>query len=384
MTIRTATAAALALLMTAGLASAQDKGVTDTEIVVGGTMPFAGPAGLLGYASVLGHKLSAAAINEQGGINGRKVRVALEDDKYVPAQSVQGLQKLIDTENIFAFIPLAGGSHMFAMLPIIDEQGIPTLNAAVTTEGHYVPPHPTVFGIGMTYQEGAYELVSFMSKKHPGAKWAIIVQDDESGIPREVGYTKALKEAGLTSVSMQRFKRGQVDFSSELQRVKASGATALLLGGLPADNATMIKEAKKLGLDIPMGTLWIEHIPPMIDLAGPAGDGLYVYDFVPSLTDPSLAPFMALAQKHLTKEELARINRYTLLTFISYRMLADAAQSCGKNLTRKCVVAYWEKLNNYNTGLMPPISFPNGERLSRVSGNVLKIDYAAKKFVPAQ
>ncbi len=133
-----------------------------------------------------------------------------------------------------------------------------------------------------------------------------------------------------------------------------------------------------------MGTLWIEHIPPMIDLAGPAGDGLLVYDFLPSLTDPSVAPFTAVVEKYLSKEDQAKVNRYTLLTYINYKLLADAIRSCGKELTRKCVVAKLETTTDYKTGLMGPITFPKGERLSNITGRTLKIDYANKKFVPAE
>ena len=59
-------------------------------------------------------------------------------------------------------------------------------------------------------------------------------------------------------------------------------------------------------------------------------------------------------------------------------------RSCGKELTRKCVVAKLEATTDYKTGLMAPITFPKGERLSNLTGKTLKIDYASKKFVAAE
>lgn len=90
----------------AGVAAAEN-GVTDTEIVVGGVSPLPG-SGLLGYAGTLGTRLAAAEINAAGGINGRQIRVVVEDDEYIPAKSVQALQKLIDVNDIFSLNIISG------------------------------------------------------------------------------------------------------------------------------------------------------------------------------------------------------------------------------------------------------------------------------------
>ena len=85
--------AAATLVVCGSAALAADLGVTDNEIVIGGVLPYTGPAGQLGYTITLGMRLGAEEINAGGGINGRKIKVIVEDDQYVPAQSVQALQK---------------------------------------------------------------------------------------------------------------------------------------------------------------------------------------------------------------------------------------------------------------------------------------------------
>ena len=240
--------AATALVVCGSAAQAADPGVTDKEIVIGGVEPYTGPAGQLGYTITLGIRLGADEINASGGINGRKIKVVVEDDQYVPAQSVQALQKLIDVHNIFALLGVSGGSHGLAMMPIIEKNKIPVINPAVTTEAHYAVNRPNFFGIGMNYTDGAFEMMTLVNKLHPNEKWASLVQDDESGAPREAGYDKAVKELNLNSVLKQRFKPKQIDFSSEVLRLKAAGVTAIHLGGLPAINAAIIKEVKKQGM----------------------------------------------------------------------------------------------------------------------------------------
>lgn len=377
-------AAVAALVAACGSAFAADPGVTDKEIVIGGVAPYTGPAGQLGYTITLGLRLGAEEINAAGGINGRKIKVIVEDDQYVPAQSVQALQKLIDVHNVFALGTISGGSHGLAMMPILEKNKVPVINPAVTTEAHYAPNRP-VFGIGMTYQDGSYELLKAVNKLHPNEKWASLVQDDESGAPREAGYDRAVKELNLNSVLKQRFKPKQIDFSSEILRLKASGVTAIHLGGLPAINSAIIKEAKKQGLNVKFAGLWTDHTPPMIDLAGAEGDGMYIYDFVPSITDKvASGKFLGLAEKYLPKDDQAKANRYTMLAYVAMKVYGNAIAACGKDVTRACVVANIEKTKNFSAGVGAPVSFGPGVRLSAPAGGLLKIDFAGKQFVPVK
>ena len=101
---------AIALAVGMGLASAQDVGVTATEILLGEVQPMSGPASLIGKAGAAGSKLAIAEINEQGGINGRKLRAIYEDDGYVPARSVSAVKKLIDSDKVFALTGTTGSS----------------------------------------------------------------------------------------------------------------------------------------------------------------------------------------------------------------------------------------------------------------------------------
>jgi branched-chain amino acid transport system substrate-binding protein len=374
--------AAASLLAVAGHATGADPGVSATEIVIGGFAPYTGPAGQLGYTITMGMRLGAEEINASGGVNGRKIKVVVEDDQYVPANSVQALQKLIDVHQIFALATISGGSHGLAAMPLIEKHKIPVINPAVTTEAHYAASRPYVFGVGMGYQEGAFEMMKAVAKLHPGEKWASMVQDDESGAPREAGYDRAIKELGINSVLKVRFKPRQMDFAAEILRLKEAGATALHLGGLPAINAAIIKEAKKQGMNVKMAGLWTDHTPPMIGLAGAEGDGMYIYDFVPSISDKAAsAKFLALVDKFVPKDDQAKANRYTMLGYITMKVYANAIGACGKEPTRACVAEQIEKTRNYSAGVGAPVSFGPNQRMSAPAGGLLKIDFNGKQFV---
>ncbi len=374
---------AVSMVLTAGVAGAEE-GVTDNEIVVGGILPYTGPAGLLGYAGTLGTRLAAAEINDKGGINGRKIKVVVEDDEYVPAKTVQAMQKLIDASHVFSMNAISGGSHGLAVMPLLDENAIPTINPLVTTLAHFDPPRKTVFGIGLSYQDGAREIASFIETKHGQQKWMSIVQDDKSGVAREDGLKAFLAGSGRKPTLTQRYKRDQTDFSSEVLKAKDAGVTAIVLGGLPAAHATILKEAKKVGFSPLFGATWIDHIPPALKLYGAEGNGLYVYDFVPSMTDPKLEPFNELVKKYLPPEDQGKVNRYTVISYAAMKLQAAAMEACGKKLTRACVVENIEKTQDFDSKFMPPVSFGKGVRLTKIKGSTLRIDHAAGKFVAAE
>jgi branched-chain amino acid transport system substrate-binding protein len=198
-------------------------------------------------------------------------------------------------------------------------------------------------------------MLTLVNKRHPNEKWASLVQDDDSGAPREAGYDCAVKELGLNSVLKLRFKPKQMDFSAEILRLEAAGAMALHLGGLPAINSAInsaiIKKAKKQGMNVKFAGLWTDHTPPMLDLAGAEGDGMYIYDFVLPITDKvASGPFLALAEKYMPKDDLPKANRYTMLGYICMKVMADAISKCGKEVTRACVLPTWRRLKTSQPG----------------------------------
>jgi len=362
-------------------AAAQDVGVSDKEVVLGAITPFTGPAGILGYAAVIGSQIAVGEINAEGGVNGRKLRFVAEDDNYVPARTVQSLQKLIDVDKVFAITSASGAAHLLAALPTLEEKGIPSVNPIVASLASYEPVRRTHFGIGMSYRDGAYEMTKKMAAMKPGLKWAVITQDDESGIDQEVGFKKAAAELKLDVVSVQRHRRGQTDFSAEVLRMKEAGANAIFLATLPAMQATVVKEAKKFGMDPVAATLWLSHIPPFIDLIGDAGANVYFYDFAPPFDDPALAGFQKLARTYANPSDLPKMNRYTVIGYVTVKVMAEAMKQCGRELTRRCLIAKLEGIHGYKSGLMAPISFSAQQHLSAMTGRVVTIDPKGRKFV---
>ena len=370
----------------AATAAAAEPGVTDTKVILGSVTPVSGPPSLLGKAHMLALRVWEQDLNSRGGINGRKLEIRQDDDGYVPQRAVQGVKRLVDVEGIFGLIGTSGSAMLQAMLPYINEQRLPTINAMAVAAAHFTPPNKTVFVVGPTYCQELSSAMKYMvaSKKLQKEKFALVYQDDEFGNDVRCGYQKAIKELGLNSVSEIAFKRGTKDFSAEMLSLKQAGATFLTSGGVVAEHSMLMKEAAKNQMPMTILAVHSAHLTPVQALAGAAGDGYYVADYVPPLTDlsvPGMAKFMGLAQKYLSADEVKSMNRYSITAYIGALLMEDAIRRCGKDLTRACVVDKLEATKNLGTdGLASPISFSPSVRHSPSSVLILRSDAKASKF----
>jgi len=355
-------AAAAAALLSFGAAQAQEVGVTATEILLGEVQPMSGPASLIGKAGAAGSKLAIAEINAAGGINGRKLRAIYEDDGYVPSRSVSAVKKLIDSDKVFALTGTTGSSHMVAMLPTIEEAKIPTIVHMAPNPAIVNPRRPTVFMIGPDYDLAGYVPMRYMVDKlaMKGGKFGILYQDDDFGKALLAGYQKAMKEFGLASVAEIPFKRGAKDFSAEVLTLKDKGVTGVYLGTLTTESAAVMSEFRRLDMKVTIATLWAGQLPAAVKLAAPAGYPYLIPDYYASNYDPAGQQLMELAKKHLSADDYANFNRYTVSGYVGTKVLAEGIKRCGAAVTRACVVDQLNKLQNFGTaGLTGPISFNN-------------------------
>ncbi len=380
---RTGVLAAAVALVCSGGAFAQEPGVTDSEVKIGDVTILSGPGAFIGQATQIGLKIAAAEVNERGGINGRKVTVALEDDGYVPSRSFQGAKKLIEVDRVFAIVGMSGSANALAMLPLIEENKIPAIATTAPNKLIYTPVRPTVFSLGADYSDAFYAQLRYIHDRlaPKGAVYGIIRQDDDFGQSVEDGYSRAVKELGLKDAIRLKYKRGQRDFAAEALRMKNAGVNVIASGAVLGGNAALLRETRKLGMDSQVATVWTEHIPLAMTPALPAGYDYLVGDYVPVMSDLAAQQFLDRTRKYLTPDEVKAVNRYTLTSYAGARVLFAAMEKCGKNLTRACTVAELKKLKNHDVGgIMAPISFDNPKQLSGTAIKLYQLDAKSGSF----
>ena len=377
---RIALVAAAALFATPALAA--DPGVTETEIRIGDVNIMTGPASFIGRAVSIGSKVAAAEINEAGGVNGRKITILTEDDGYVPARSFQALNKLIEVDEIFALNGTSGSANILAMMPLIEENNLPTIVSTAPNELVYDPVRPSVFTLGANYDDAFYAQLKYIHE-NAGVEnpvYGLLRQDDDFGVAVEKGYDRAVKEFGVEDALRVRFKKGTSNFAAEVAQMSAAGVNVLANGAIISGAANVLSEARKFGMDLEAAMVWSEDMPLSVNLAAEAGYDYYVADYV-ALTGPANEAFLETARKYVTEDEIDAINRYTYVTYAALHAMAEAMRRCGEDLTRACTIENLRQLEDFEVGgLMAPISFNNEKQLSGTAVAVYQLDAETKTF----
>ena len=178
------TATTVAIALSASSAYAQkkyDTGATDTEIKIGQTVPFCGPASA--YASI--GKAQAAyfkMINEQGGINGRKINLIQYDDAYSPPKAVEQVRKLVESDEVLLTFQIVGTPSNAAVQKYLNAKKVPQLFAATGASKFTDPKNfPWTLGFNPNYLIEGRIYGQYILKNHPDAKIGMLYQNDDLG-----------------------------------------------------------------------------------------------------------------------------------------------------------------------------------------------------------
>jgi len=220
-------------------------GVTDTEIKIGNIMPYSGPASAYG---VIG-KTEAAyiqMINDQGGINGRKINFISYDDAYSPPKTVEQARKLVESDNVLAIFNPLGTPPNTAIQKYLNEKKVPQLFVATgATKWNDPKGFPWTIGWQPNYQAEGTIYAQYILKNKPNAKIAILQQNDDYGKDYLKGFMDGL--AGkLKPVIHLTYEVSDPTIDSQMARLQASGADTFFNITTPKFAAQAIKKAAEL------------------------------------------------------------------------------------------------------------------------------------------
>src|ERR1700760_562879 len=229
--------ALLALGLAASPALAQKKygrGVTDTEIKIGTTTPFSGPASAYSAGAV-----SATAyfqkINDEGGINGRKIKYVSLDDAYSPPKTVEQVRKLIESEEVLFLVNNVGTATNNAVVKYINQKQVPHLFIG-TGATMFNDPEKFPWTMSWTphYASEGEIYAKYLLKPKPTAKAGILSRNDDLGRDYILGFKRGLGDKAATMiVSEQTYNTTDPTVDSQIVSLKASGADVLMIFSVP-------------------------------------------------------------------------------------------------------------------------------------------------------
>ena len=359
--IALALAGLLALAVTAAPATAQTPGVTATEIKVGNTMPYSGPAsayGTIGKAAGAYFK----KINEEGGINGRKINFVTEDDSYSPPKAVEMVRKLVEQDQVLlVFNPLGTPSNT-AIQKYLNEQKVPQLFVATgATKWGNPKDFPWTMGWQPTYQAEAKIYAGYILKNIPSAKVGILYQNDDYGKDYVKGFKDGLGDAAKKLIIMeQTYEVTDPTVDSQIVNLKNSGANVFFNVTTPKFAAQAIKKAFEIGW---RPTHFVNNVSASVgSVLKPAGleasKDVITVAYAKDPTDPEFKndkgykDWLAFMQKYYPDGNLT--DGSNVYGYNVAQTLVQVLKQCGNDLSRANVMKQAANLKNFELGMLLP------------------------------
>jgi branched-chain amino acid transport system substrate-binding protein len=244
--------AALVLAAVSALSSAaapgSDPGITSTSIVLGGTSPLTGPAAA--YASVArGAKAYFDSVNAKGGVSKRRIDYKILDDGYNPGNTVQATRQLVEQDKVFAVFNTLGTEVNLSIRDYLNGLKVPQLFAAsgATTFGRDAAQYPWTIGFQPSYQAEGWVLGQYLAKTKKRGKVAVLFQNDDYGKDLLGGLKRGLQRSGVKVIAAQPYEVTAADVSSQVAKLKASGAGIFAIFATPKFAIQSFVFANRLG-----------------------------------------------------------------------------------------------------------------------------------------
>ncbi|HAO44170.1 MAG TPA: branched-chain amino acid ABC transporter substrate-binding protein [Afipia sp.] len=350
----------LAGLSSSAVSAGDQPGVTTKEIAVGSTFPFSGPASSLGNVgkAFMGY---IDLINDRGGVNGRKIKLVALDDAYTPSKSVEQTRKLVESDEVALLFSPLGTASLSATVKYVNMKKVPHL--FIVTGGNkftnYAEYPYTTTGLPSFDTEGKV-YAKYISQKLPGARIAILYQNDDMGKDLVGAFKSYLKDDFDKLVTAKAYETTDPTVDSQIVSLKSSGAQALFIGGTPKFTAQALRKAGEIGWK----PLTLVNYPSS-SIAGtlaPAGiensTGVISGTFQKDATDPRWADdnatkeYRAFLSKYLPTGDVGEA-AYTLGA-IQGQILEQILKQCGDDLSRENIIKQALSLKDFAPGMAAP------------------------------
>lgn len=355
-----------AVLMLSAMSAAAEKtygpGVTDTEIKIGQTMPYSGPASALG---TLGKAEVAyfAMVNANGGINGRKINLISLDDGYSPPKAVEQTRKLVEEEKVLGLFSPLGTASNSAIHKYVNAKKVPHLFIASNLMRWADPEHfPwTIQNIRPPFQLDAKLYADYILKTRPNAKIAVLYQNDDYG----KDYLKGLKDglgdkAPTMIVAEASYELTDPSVDSQIVTLRASGADTFANFTTPKFGAQAIRRAYDIGwkpiqlIAFPASSVAAVLRPAGVEKAVGLISTAVVKD--PSdpqwRDDPAVKEYLAWAKQWYPEGDPMEWN--SVFGYSLTQLMVDVLKRCGDELTRENLLHHVTSIRNLELPMMLP------------------------------
>jgi len=349
------TVAVLGVAFVAWAAAGIAQGQSGGEIKIGSLSALTGSASQPGQSQRDAIQMVVNDINAKGGIKGQRIRLFIEDDQLSPTAAANAARKLVFQDKVFAVIGTPNSPTALSALEVTMEGKTPQIVLGVAPKITQLN-NPYVLRVTPVDSILAEILVNYAVKTRKTDRLAILSDSTDYGRGGRDAAIAALAKNGLKPELSESFNNDDQDFSSQINKIKASGAKGLVLWGFYVQGARIVSQAKKLGLQIPIYASSGVLQANFLELTGAAAEGIYVVSyFSTSDSSPHVQAFVKKWQVTYKKEA----DPVAGLGYDAINLLIRAIEKVGPD--RDKVVAELKATKDYLGVTGRKTGSPNGE-----------------------
>jgi branched-chain amino acid transport system substrate-binding protein len=353
-------AVSLGLALPAAAQKKYDPGASDREIKIGNTNPYSGPASAYG---TIGKSIAAyfKMVNDQGGINGRKINFISYDDSYSPPKTVEMARKLVEQDEVLFVFQTLGTPSNTAIHKYMNMKKVPQMHVATgATKWNDPKGNPWTMGWQPSYQAEAKIYAQHIVKTKPNAKIAVLYQNDDYGKDYLKGFHDGLGDKKGMIVKEVSYEVSDPTVDSQIVQLQASGADTFFNITTPKFAAQAIRKAYDIGWK-PLQ--YLNNVSIGVgSVLTPAGleksVGLLTLGYLKEPNDKQFANDPAIVQwREFMKKyypDGSMVDNLNVYGYSVGQTIAQVLRQCGDNLTRENVMRQAASMKAYRVDTLLP------------------------------
>jgi branched-chain amino acid transport system substrate-binding protein len=361
-------AAALSLILTG------HAGAAETTIKLGNTAPYSGPASAYGTVA-RAEQAYFEMLNNQGGINGRKIEFLTLDDGYSPSKTVEQTRKLVEQDEVLALFSSVGTAPNISVQKYLNTKHVPQLFVSSGATRWSDPEQfPWTVGFNPTYELEGQLYAQYILQAKPNAKIAVITPNEDAGKDYLRGFKAGLGEHADQLVSQTTYLTSDPTIDSQMVTMRESGADVFFAEATPRFAAQAIKKAASMGwkplIILPSVSNSVSAVLEPAGIENTIGvvTGLYLKDPNDArwADDPAMKDWLAWMKKYqpnASTGDLFNVQGYT-----AAQVMVEVLKNCKDDLSRENIIKQATTLN----GLALPMLLP-GIKIHTEPNNVTPI-----------
>jgi branched-chain amino acid transport system substrate-binding protein len=339
--------ASLSLIAAGAMADTQ-RGVTDTEILVGTITDLSGVTAVQGVNNANAVRLAFDEVNEKGGINGRKIHYIVEDSQYQVPRAVQAMNKLLNSDGVFFTIEDGGTPMNNATFPMAIEKNVPKLLPLSAARSMYEPFNRLKFSQYSSYVDQMRAGVKYFVEQRGKKAVCAMYQDTDFGKDVLAGAQLQTEAMGMKIVATTAHKPTDTDFTAAVAKLREANCDLIAMGTIVRDSTLIIATVKKVGWNVDLLGQVASYDTAIAEAPGGVAEGFY--SMSPSLyayPDDPRPEIKAFTQKYKAKYGVD-VNYLGEMGYTSAQIAIEALRHAGRDLTVDSLVKAMEGIQDFH------------------------------------